>query len=83
MMLDDPFNNDVSNLDETGIAELVFEDVYMAIWRTDGESAAIRVKDRVMERYRLGRGQECFQHDLNSGVFLQKVRDESGLSVVV
>jgi hypothetical protein len=66
MMLDDPFSNDTSNIDEQGISELVFEDIYLAIWRVDGEEAATKVKKRVLARYRLGRGFECFLHDMKT-----------------
>ena len=65
-MLEDPFSNETSNIDEQGISELVFEDIYLAIWRCDGENSAGDVKERVMERYKLGRGFECFRHDMNA-----------------
>ena len=66
IMLEDPFSSETSNIDEQGISELVFEDIYLAIWRCDGEDAAGVVKERVMERYRVGRGFECFRQDMFS-----------------
>jgi len=78
MTLDDPFGNDVNDIDEQGMAELVFEDVYLTILRTDGAEAAKRVRERVLERYRLGRGLDCFRSDME-GSFWADVGETSSL----
>jgi len=78
MTLDDPFGSDVNDIDEQGMAELVFEDVYLAICRSDGQAAAREVRERVLERYELGRGLECFQHDMQSSFWSEWNDDASG-----
>ena len=71
MTLDDPFGHDVNDVDQTGMSELVFEDVYLTIYKVDGLQAARNVKKRVMQRYALGRGLECYHHDFRSDDFWQ------------
>jgi predicted membrane chloride channel (bestrophin family) len=75
MTLDDPFGNDANDIDEQGMAELVFEDIYFAICRTDGPVAAKKVRDRVLERYMLGRGLDCFHHDMQTS-FWSEMQDD-------
>ena len=64
MSLDDPFGDDTNDVDEHGMALLVFEDIYLAIYRTDGPDAAIALRDRVLDRYRQGRELDCYRNDL-------------------
>jgi len=64
MSLDDPFGDDTNDIDEHGMSLLVYEDIYLAVYRTDGPEAAERLRDRVLERYRQGRELDCYRDDL-------------------
>jgi predicted membrane chloride channel (bestrophin family) len=77
MTLDDPFGSDANDIDEQGMAELVFEDIYYAICRTDGPASAKKVRDRVLERYMLGRGLDCFHHDMQTSFWSEMQEDVS------
>lgn len=48
------------------MALLVYEDIYLAIYRTDGPAAAFELRERVLERYKAGRGLDCYRNDLKS-----------------
>jgi len=75
MTLDDPFGCETNDVDEMGMAELVFEDIYLTIFRTDGAHSARRLQERVLERYRMGRGLDCFHRDKESA-FWGELGDE-------
>eukprot|EP00579_Thalassiosira_antarctica_P001157 CAMPEP_0201868734 /NCGR_PEP_ID=MMETSP0902-20130614/2500_1 /ASSEMBLY_ACC=CAM_ASM_000551 /TAXON_ID=420261 /ORGANISM="Thalassiosira antarctica, Strain CCMP982" /LENGTH=459 /DNA_ID=CAMNT_0048394107 /DNA_START=217 /DNA_END=1593 /DNA_ORIENTATION=- len=64
MSLDDPFGDDTNDVDEHGMSLLVYEDIYLAIYRTDGPDAAVSLRDRVLDRYRQGRELDCYRDDL-------------------
>jgi len=64
MSLDDPFGDETNDVDEHGMSLLVYEDIYLAIYRTDGPDAAIALRDRVLDRYRQGRELDCYRNDL-------------------
>lgn len=64
MSLDDPFGDDTNDVDEHGMALLVYEDVYLSIYRTDGPDAAASLRERVLDRYRQGRELDCYRDDL-------------------
>lgn len=64
--LDEPFSDDTNDVDEHGMALLVYEDIYLAIYRTDGPAAAFALRERVLERYRQGRGLDCYRNDLKT-----------------
>ena len=64
MALDDPFGDDTNDVDEHGMALLVYEDIYLALYRTDGPAAAYALRERVLERYKQGRGIDCYRDDL-------------------
>mmetsp|Transcript_20080 Transcript_20080/g.43293 ORF Transcript_20080/g.43293 Transcript_20080/m.43293 type:complete len:447 (+) Transcript_20080:282-1622(+) len=64
MALDDPFGDDANDVDEHGMALLVYEDIYLTIYRTDGPAAAMSLRDRVLSRYRQGRELDCYRDDL-------------------
>eukprot|EP00545_Synedropsis_sp_CCMP1620_P006400 CAMPEP_0119026464 /NCGR_PEP_ID=MMETSP1176-20130426/35507_1 /TAXON_ID=265551 /ORGANISM="Synedropsis recta cf, Strain CCMP1620" /LENGTH=74 /DNA_ID=CAMNT_0006982179 /DNA_START=99 /DNA_END=319 /DNA_ORIENTATION=- len=44
MALDDPFGDDTNDVDEHGMALLVYEDIYLAVYRTDGSAAAFALR---------------------------------------
>lgn len=62
--LDDPFGDDTNDIDEHGMSLLVYEDIYLALYRTDGPDAAMNLRDRVLDRYRQGRELDCYRDDL-------------------
>jgi len=64
MSLDDPLADDTNDIDEHGMSLLVYEDIYLAIYRTDGPDAAVALRNRVLDRYRQGRELECYRSDL-------------------
>lgn len=64
MALDDPFADDTNDVDEHGMALLVYEDIYMALYRTDGPEAAAALRERVLEQYKQGRALDCYRRDL-------------------
>lgn len=64
MALDDPFGDDTNDVDEHGMALLVYEDIYLAIYRTDGPDASFKLRERVLAHYRQGRGLDCYRDDL-------------------
>ena len=51
------------------MALLVYEDIYLAIYRTDGPRAASKLRERVVERYKQGRGLDCYRNDLKGYTF--------------
>merc|ERR1711953_958348 len=64
MALDDPFGDDTNDVDEHGMALLVYEDIYLTIYRTDGQRAAKKLRGRVLARYKQGRGIDCYRNDM-------------------
>ena len=64
MSLDDPFGDDTNDVDEHGTSLLAYEDIYLAIYRTDDPNAAVSLRDRVLDRYRQGRELDCYRDDL-------------------
>lgn len=69
MALDDPFGDETNDVDEHGMALLVYEDIYMALYRTDGPEAAFTLRDMVIEQYRQGRALDCYRNDLKGYEF--------------
>lgn len=76
MALDDPFGDDTNDVDEHGMALLVYEDVYLALYRTDGYDAACKLRERVLSRYRQGRGLDCYRDDLKGYDFWEEYLPE-------
>lgn len=64
MALDDPFGDETNDVDEHGMALLVYEDIYLSLYRTDGPAAAFKLRDRVLDRYKQGRGIDCYRDDM-------------------
>lgn len=56
--------DDTNDVDEHGMALLVYEDIYMALYRTDGHEAALALRERVLERYKRGRSLDNYREDL-------------------
>lgn len=69
MALDDPFGDDTNDVDEHGMALEVYEDVYLALYRTDGPGAAWNLRERVLAQYKQGRGLDCYREELKGYEF--------------
>jgi len=52
--LDDPFGDDATDFDDLGMAETVYEDIYIAIYKADGDTAAYQLRERIA--WRKGKG---------------------------
>jgi hypothetical protein len=72
MALDDPFGDEANDIDQHGMALLVYEDIYLAIYRADGAASATALRDRVLARYKQGRGLDCYHDDLRSSAFWEQ-----------
>ena len=64
MALEDPCADDTNDIDEHGMALLVYEDIYLTLYRTDGPEAAEELRGRMLARYKKGRALDCFREDL-------------------
>jgi hypothetical protein len=54
MELDDPFGDDENDFEDLTLAQMVFEDIYAAIWSVDGYKAADKLRDKVAYRTKMG-----------------------------
>eukprot|EP00978_Attheya_sp_CCMP212_P023077 scaffold69917_cov59-Attheya_sp.AAC.2 len=50
MELDDPFGEDPNDFDDLGMAQLAFEDIYIAIYKLDGDKSAHDLRKRIANR---------------------------------
>mmetsp|Transcript_32082 Transcript_32082/g.47038 ORF Transcript_32082/g.47038 Transcript_32082/m.47038 type:complete len:413 (+) Transcript_32082:72-1310(+) len=50
MELDDPFGDDPNDFDDLGLARVVFEDIYMNIYKVDGKESLHILRHQVAER---------------------------------
>ncbi|KAL7546621.1 hypothetical protein ACHAWF_009955 [Thalassiosira exigua] len=64
MALMDPFGDDTDEFDVSGMNLLVYEDIYLATYRTDGPEAAVSLRNRVLARCHQGRELDCYKDDL-------------------
>lgn len=67
MELDDPFGDDPNDFDDLGMAQLVFEDIYIAIYKLDGEKAAHDLRRKIVARIQQGPALEVFKEEYQSG----------------
>jgi len=50
MEIHDPFGDDPSDFDDLGMAQMVFEDIYITLFKVDGESSARGLRKRITGR---------------------------------
>jgi predicted membrane chloride channel (bestrophin family) len=62
MELDDPFGDDPNDFDDLGMAEIVFEDIYISLYKRDGLESAEMLRDKVVTRESKGDALKTF-HD--------------------
>lgn len=65
--LDDPFGNDPNDFDDLGMAQLVFEDIYISIYKLDGTRAASQLRRKIVARIKRGTALQNFQDDYQHG----------------
>lgn len=69
MELDDPYGDDPNDFDNVGMAQMVFEDIYITIYKTDGTESADTLRSRVWDRCnRINAFQRDLDDDLNSSL---------------
>mmetsp|Transcript_729 Transcript_729/g.1765 ORF Transcript_729/g.1765 Transcript_729/m.1765 type:complete len:580 (-) Transcript_729:283-2022(-) len=64
--LDDPYGNDPNDFPGQRWAETVFEDCYIAIYKTDGYASAVELRGRISERTARGSPLENFRTEHQS-----------------
>lgn len=70
--MDDPFGNDPADIDDMGMAELVFEEIYMAILNCDGRKAAMQLRNRALKFMARGEPLISYGKDASSPDFWKK-----------
>lgn len=63
MDLQDPFGDDPTDFDDLGMAKMVFEDIYITIYKADGEKSALALRRRIAGRVVRGSALQNFEHD--------------------
>jgi hypothetical protein len=79
MELDDPFGDDPNDFDDLGMAEMVFEDIYLALYKVDGAESAQKLRNKVEERISRGTALENYHEDIMRKSFWQS--QAKGLSI--
>lgn len=63
ILLDDPYGDDPNDFPGQRWCELVLEDIYLTIFKTDGYESAMKLKQRVEERMKSGSALEWYQRN--------------------
>ena len=61
MELDDPFGDDPNDFDDLGMAEIVFEDIYITLFKRDGYESAETLRARVVKSESKGDALQTFR----------------------
>lgn len=69
MSLDHPFGDDPVHFDDQAMAEIVYEDIYLSLYKTDGRGSVEQLRKQILERYREGSALENFRNDINQDEF--------------
>ena len=69
MELDDPFGDDPNDFDDLGMAEIVFEDIYITIFKRDGTESAEQLRDKVVKRESEGDALKNYHSNLGRAAF--------------
>eukprot|EP00568_Trieres_chinensis_P014225 CAMPEP_0183329318 /NCGR_PEP_ID=MMETSP0160_2-20130417/84734_1 /TAXON_ID=2839 ORGANISM="Odontella Sinensis, Strain Grunow 1884" /NCGR_SAMPLE_ID=MMETSP0160_2 /ASSEMBLY_ACC=CAM_ASM_000250 /LENGTH=451 /DNA_ID=CAMNT_0025497507 /DNA_START=30 /DNA_END=1385 /DNA_ORIENTATION=- len=64
MELDDPFGDDPNDFDDLGMAQMVFEDIYITLYKADGSASAEKLRSKISERVKKGGALENYRRDL-------------------
>lgn len=68
MELDDPFGDDPNDFDDLGMAEIVFEDIYITLYKRDGMESAEKLRDRVVKQEMKGDALETFHNNFGDSL---------------
>ena len=60
---DDPYGNDPNDFPGELWSELVYEDIYLTIYNTDGSKSALSLKQRMAERIQSGNALEHYRRN--------------------
>jgi len=63
MELDDPFGDDENDFEDITLSQMVFEDIYWAIWSVSGYKSADALRDKVAFRSKMGDPLEQYVHE--------------------
>jgi hypothetical protein len=69
MELDDPFGDDPNDFDDLGMAEIVFEDIYITLFKRDGTASAEMLRDKVVKRESKGDALQNYHSNLGREAF--------------
>ena len=88
MTLDEPFGEDANDFDEEGMAETVYEDIYLALYKMDGPESVTKLRNRILQRYAQGKALEIFRKEMMEEAFWERSsgrefsQDEGGSNFV-
>lgn len=66
MELDDPFGDDPNDFDDLGMAQMVFEDIYITLYKQDGIESAEALRCKVANRVKRGSALANYQTDMTN-----------------
>jgi predicted membrane chloride channel (bestrophin family) len=66
MELDDPYGTDPNDFPGKRWAELVYEDIYITLYKTDGFDSAMALRNRITERIARGTALDNFNEDMHN-----------------
>ena len=69
MELDDPYGDDPNDFPGQRWAATVFEDIYIAIYKTDGYERAVALRSRISERTARGSPLELYRNEVAANDF--------------
>eukprot|EP00545_Synedropsis_sp_CCMP1620_P004916 CAMPEP_0119006202 /NCGR_PEP_ID=MMETSP1176-20130426/2162_1 /TAXON_ID=265551 /ORGANISM="Synedropsis recta cf, Strain CCMP1620" /LENGTH=467 /DNA_ID=CAMNT_0006958091 /DNA_START=20 /DNA_END=1420 /DNA_ORIENTATION=+ len=70
--MDDPFGDDASDIDHSGLAEMVYEDIYLAIVKADGQGDALKLRRQIRQYAARGNALDAYRADISNPVFWEK-----------
>lgn len=70
--MDDPFGDDATDIDHGGLAEIVYEDIYLSIVKTDGQNEALKLRRMVRQYAARGNALDTYRSDICDPAFWKK-----------
>lgn len=70
--MEDPFGNDENDLDEMGLAQTVFEDIYIALCKCDGIDSAYLLRKKIVKRIKAADPLTNFKKNHTDGILSKK-----------
>lgn len=78
MDLQDPFGDDPTDFDDLGMAKMVFEDIYITIYKADGEKSAVGLRKKIRGRITRGSALQNFHDDYGDLALASSGHDDYG-----